>query len=555
MSSITQPVVTTQNANKVGVLFTFNVVSPAVISGYDVRLYVNQTGLPTDGISYPTALQNNVNPYQFSIVPGNPLITVPNVLNYIFAVAQAPGPPNPDYPVVFSTPLLFTYDGFVPPSTPTIVSTSQNTLTVTFNSNGTSAADYLFGITVSPTPSAAGPNVTVFTASQTATNVYVSELMTLPVDVPNYIFATAFPRVVGQPSLFSATPLQFQFDGRVSAPEEPFLVFRDGTGIQVQFDTEGQTGVPPITYSIETSVVPDFSVSTTVAAGQVSGTIFGTAIFSINPSVLNYIRAIATNASGAARSSVFIFDPAETGPPSGPTSTPVVLGTPAQTAITVSYNTVGITGNPPFATQCFASTSNSGPFNIGCAEQLIGPNQYTATASGLLPNTNYYFQTIITNGVLPNQVSAVSAAILTAGGSAGAPTIPPSIPVLNSGPTQNIIQVFINAASANGTPPVSINVVYDSNPSGAFSNLATLAPATAPNSYIATASGLNPGVTYYFKSEAVNMFGGIRSQKSAGFTTLPAGTNPFNNGYSPPRPWAPGNANYVAGVLSPFRQQ
>ena len=556
MSSISQPVVETQNANLVAALFVFNVAFPALIGGYEVKFYVNQTGLPTDGISYPTQNQSGQNPYTFTIVPNNPLVTVPNVVNYIFGVAQAPGAPNPSYPPVYSQPLLFNFQGFVPPTTPTIVSTSQNTLTVTFNSNGTPAADYVFGITVSPTTLPNDPNITVFTATATATNTYTSELMTLPANVPNYIFATAFSRIVGQPSLFSPLPLQFQFNSNVSPTEEPYLVSQSGAqNITVNFDTEGQTGIQPVTYTLQYSVLPDFSVFNTNTTFQVSGTIYGSGPFAINQSVLNYIRVISQNASGSALSPVFIYDPAEVGPPSGPTSTPVVTGTPSTTEIIVSYDTVGITGNPPFLTQCFASTSNSGPFNIGCREQLISPNQYTATASGLLPNTNYYFQTIISNGVLPNQTSAVSAAISTAGGNPNAPTIPPSIPILYTSPTQNTIQVSINSSSVNGLAPVAISCVYDSNPTGTYNNLATIVASGLPNTWIATANGLNRSTNYYFKSEAINVYGGIRSLKSAAFITATGSTNPFDNGYSPPRPWAPGNANYVAGVLSPFRRQ
>jgi hypothetical protein len=525
-----------------------------------IEVTFNANGIPTNELQVAVFNTPNTSTGQALVYPAfpspgqpagvmkaGPITLTPNTDWYIFSYTGLPLTYSPTY-------LFFRYNQAFPPSTPTVFISQQNELRATFNSNGLSASDYIFFMTVSPTPNPLDARFTTFTVQETSTDTYVSEVMTLPVDVPNYIFSTARSKLVSE-TLFSLTPLVFQFNAVISAPQEPYLVFRDGVGIQVHFDTAGQTGVPPINYLIEISVVPDFSVSTNIATNLISGTIFGTPTFGINPSVLNYIRAQASNASGNARSPVFTFDPAETGAPSGPTSTPVVFGVPTQTAITVSYNTVGVTGNPPFATQCFASTSNTGPFNIGCIEQLISPNQYAATASGLLPNTNYYFQTIITNGVLPNQNSAVSAAILTAGGTTGAPTIPPSIPVLNSGPTQNVINVFINAAAVNGVEPVSINVVYDSNPSGAFSNLATIAPATAPDSYVATASGLSPGVTYYFKSEAVNPFGTIRSQRSAGFTTIAPGNNPFDNGYFPPRPWAPGVANYVAGVVSPFRQQ
>ena len=74
------------------------------------------------------------------------------------------------------------------------------------------------------------------------------------------------------------------------------------------------------------------------------------------------------------------------------------------------------------------------------------------------------------------------------------------------------------------------------------------------NQFKSTAINLQPNTTYYFKSVATNASGFIRSQVSEGFRTTSNTINPFDFGYMPPRPWAPTNSIYVAGVSQPWRQ-
>jgi hypothetical protein len=552
-NTLTQPVVTTQNGPFINISFSFNGLA---VSLYTIReIKVSQTNDVNTGVSYPVAAAGNVGlDFNFTNVPGQELVTVPDVPNYIFARFQSTNPlVNPPR---ISPALVFTYqEQGQPPSTPILVSSTNNAYVVSFQNNGLPTNGYQFGVRVSSTPDTNNVFLTS-AADETSQNLFTSQVLTLPINVPNYVFSVAVPRTPALPDIYSATFLQLQFNSPVSPTEAPFLVTSTPTTITVNFDTRGQTGFPPVTYTVQYSTFADFAQFTQNTTFPVSGTVFGSGPFPINPAVLNYVRVLSSNATTQAFSPVFTYNPAASSPPSGPTLAPTLVGISTQNMITVGYSTAGITGTQPLTTQCFASLAPGGPFTIGTLETLVSPNTFEASAFGLLPDTDYYFQTIVSNGVLPNQTSAVSAPFRTAAISPNAPSIAPSIPILNVGPSSNSIQVYIESDLVDGTQPVTIYAIYDTNPNGPFVDVATIIPSPDDlvDRWVATATGLEPNTTYYFKSVANNVFGFIISQVSEGFRTTSNSTNPFDFGYSPPRPWAPENTNYVDGVSLPWRQ-
>lgn len=321
------------------------------------------------------------------------------------------------------------------PSTPTLLSQSANVIDVTFNTNiGTPPFEVTYSVYVFTSPSTAGVPTNIYTASQTVgqpAGVYRSDVMTLPTNVPLYIYSRVFdPRfLVPGNKAFSAGYLQFQYNAPVSASEQPYIVQRTVNSITVNVDTQGQTGLPPVEYRVQSSLDPNFlSLNYNQPATLVSGSIYGSEPFAFVSTAINFIRVVALNANSSAASPRLDFNPATGGPPSGPTSVPELVGSPTSTSITVTYSTASITGAAPLVAQCFASLTASGPFNIGCSEVLVSPSVFNATASGLTPNTVYYFRTTVTNGVLPNQDSLVSVPLLTA--LPPSQLVPPGVPIL-----------------------------------------------------------------------------------------------------------------------------
>jgi len=382
------------------------------------------------------------------------------------------------------------------PSTPTLLTQNGNVIDVTFNTNqGDPSPEIVtISVVVYTNPGRVGFPYLTYTAAQIVgqpAGVYKSALMTLPTNVPLYIFSTVLDTryLVPNNRAYSAGYYQFQYSSPVSPTEIPYVAQRTLTTITVNVDTQGQTGLPPVTYTIQASIQPDFSSFIyNQPATLVSGSIYGSTPFVFNTTLINYIRVISSSGTSTATSPVLSFDPTAAAPPSGPTTVPVLVGTPTSTSITVSYSTAGITGSPTLVSQCFASLSPTGPFDIGCAETLVSPNVFNATASGLAPNTIYYFRTTMSNGVLPNQDSAVSLPLLTE--PPPSQLIPPSVPYLvavggNGQITVNfqtfpvpslaatyiVIYSQVNNPDAPGSTNTTFNVegdIWGSGPFGAF---------------------------------------------------------------------------------------
>jgi hypothetical protein len=328
-------------------------------------------------------------------------------------------------------------------------------------------------------------------------------------------------------------------------PSVPYLIaVTSGGAITINFQTFPVPSLSP-TFTVLFNTVNDPNAP---GGGQNTtfnseGDIWASGPFgSFNTGTDWFIFARASAEGQTATSGAFRYNSNDTGPPSGPTSTPALLSR-TNTEITVNFNTLGITGDLPFEPVCNASLSAIGPFTIACPTILVSANNYQATADQLDANTNYYFQTLLTNGILPNQLSAVSAPISTA-------DVPvSSIPIATVVQATQLTLRFTFPVSSF-VPSITTGTIFW----GATQTLVNTVQAvylgiiTGEPTWEATIYGLTPGRTYYFKSKYSTFpLSAILSQP----TDL---GNTFDLGYMPTKPWATPNPVVVRGVSLPWRQ-
>lgn len=211
-------------------------------------------------------------------------------------------------------------------------------------------------------------------------------------------------------------------------------------------------------------------------------------------------------------------------PPSSAPSTPLNIITPTSSQIVMYFTVAGITGNPrPRFSFLYGTTENpTTPFPASRASPEL--SVYVGTFTGLLPNTTYYFKAVASNtyGTL---ASAVSDPVVTApSGGANPPSAPPTVPAVSGTPTTTSITVTFDAAGITGDAPITFSALVGNSPG----SVAGPVPATlvSGTTYRAIATGLNPNVTYYFKSVASNAKGQQVSAVSAGIPTAPNPPSP-----------------------------
>ena len=212
-------------------------------------------------------------------------------------------------------------------------------------------------------------------------------------------------------------------------PGVPFYVGgATASTITMNINVAGVQGSPPPVYSVLYGTTPN--PATPFPAYRAFGSLYTAQLTGLQSNTSYYFKSVATNAAGQQISAVSVGVTTSDGTgtaPSAPPTVPVVSGTPTSSTITVTFDVAGITGSPPpYYTVLVGPTTNpTGPFPA----TFVSGTTYQAVATGLAPNTNYYFKSVAQNGISPNQVSAVSAAIKTGTG----PTPPPP-----TGPLQTL---------------------------------------------------------------------------------------------------------------------
>ena len=314
-----------------------------------------------------------------------------------------------------------------------------------------------------------------------------------------------------------------------AAPTTPTVVGTSPTSITIQFDTAGITGNPVPTYTCQYGTT---NPPTTAAPAP---TLYqGTTYRCVVPGLtsINYYYFTATATNGAIPSAVSgvlgPVSPAGSDAPSKPPTAPVVSGItpPTTTAITLTCDVTGITGNPAPTYIAQYGLSPTAITELGGTMNVVG-NTASITVGSLTTNTIYYFNVTATNGVNPDQVSPVSAPISTAGTGTSAPSGPPTIPVQALPvPTTTAIAVSFDAAGITGTPTPQYKFLVGTTTSPTQEVQVQLLSGTT---WKGQATGLTPGTPYYFKSVAYN---GVSpdavSAVSAPISTLAGGGTPPN---------------------------
>ena len=372
---------------------------------------------------------------------------------------------------------------------------------------------------------------------------------TIPGATPVYIWGRAVGN--GQ-TTNSAQSTVFTADA-ADVPGTPYLVGVTGTQITVNFQAAVQPGSTSyaIVYGTVNNPTDPGSATNTVFIVQAPD-IFGSGPFAVPQGVNVYIWARSTNEGIVRYSGIpLVYNSTAGGvAPSGPTSTPVLVSA-TNTSLIVAFDRLLVTGTPPFTVTCGASTSATGPFDIACIVTGAGPNYQAVNDSPLDFATTYYFQTIISNGTLPNQTSAVSAGFTT----------------LDAAKVADPAATLVQATQI--TMRFTMSVTYFNPPAPNLAELRwgteNLGPALLPNSvpvtylglfrgdpvWEATLYNLTPGKSYYFQGYYGPLGSGGVSNTVAVSTFR---GNAFDLGYMPPRGWAVPNPVIVAGVSQPWRQ-
>jgi hypothetical protein len=350
---------------------------------------------------------------------------------------------------------------------------------------------------------------------------------------------------------YSPAPLVFTSD-TTGLPGSPYVVGVTGNQITVNFEAlpvPGNTSYAVLYNTVNDPNAPGGGSNTVFVVESPS--IFGSGPFQVAQGVNVYVWS-RTVTDGVTRTSAIplVYNSGTPGtPPSGPTSTPALVQA-SNTQITVSFNATGVTGTAPFAVVCGASMSPTGPFDIATFVSGTFPNYRAVTIEELDFATTYYFQTIISNGILPNQTSAVSAGFATTDVervanpvatyvTATQVTMRFTLSVTYFTATQNVAELRWGTQNVtSGLLPNSVAVTY-------------IGLIRGDPVWEGTVYGLTPGRNYYFQGYYVPI-GPTFASGTVSVTTYEGNT--FDLGYMPPRGWAVPNPVIVAGVSQPWRQ-
>jgi hypothetical protein len=175
-----------------------------------------------------------------------------------------------------------------------------------------------------------------------------------------------------------------------------------------------------------------------------------------------------------------------------------VAGTITSTSIEISFDVAGVTGTQPISYNAGYATSPGGILQL-LILSFVG-TVYSSTASGLTPNTPYFFKVTATNtagqGESPEQEIATAA-----GGTP--PGNVPNAQFLSA--TSTSITTYIDTAGVTGDVPITYFSYYGLVP-GTFTALSLY---NLSSGTIYTASPSLPFSTFYFQTRAVNAFGGV----------------------------------------------
>jgi len=179
-----------------------------------------------------------------------------------------------------------------------------------------------------------------------------------------------------------------------------------------------------------------------------------------------------------------------------------VAGTITSTTIEITFDIASVTGTQPITYNALVSPTQGGPYSDFPLNVPVG-TVYTGTASGLTPNTPYYFIVRATNAY--GQTDSTESEIPTAAGGGTPPGNVPNAQLLNA--TSSIITTYIDTSGVTGDAPITYFSYYGLVP-GTFTALSGYNLSTGS---IYVTSTINVGVStiWYFETRAQNAAGTV----------------------------------------------
>ena len=447
--------------------------------------------------------------YYFESVASNSIGSVASAVSAGIATAAAGGSPPSAAPTV-----------------PAIISgnTTSSNISVTFDVAGiTGTAPITYAVLVGTTNTPTTP----VTATLVSGTTYQANCSGLTAATP-YYFKSRSSNVDG--TVLSAAAGPFSTSAAATAPSAPAAPVVSGTpttnSITVTFDTAGQTGTAPITYSILYGTTNNPTIS--AAAVLQSGTVYSAVVGNLVANTPYYFKSVATNALASTPSAVSaaISTAAAAVAPSAP-SVPANSGTPTSSSITVRFDAAGQTGTAPITYGLLYGTTNNP--TTSWPVTLVSGTVYEGVVTGLTASTAYYFKSVATNSVASTP-SAVSQSISTASGGTP-PSQAPTVPInpLPRGSTFSQLQVNVNGITSSS--PVSYSALYGT--ASPPTTTVQLYPVVnnnvspLPTLYASTfISNLTPSTSYNVQSIATNSTGSKSSAIGQISTTTPTAATP-----------------------------
>lgn len=253
------------------------------------------------------------------------------------------------------------------------------------------------------------------------------------------------------------------------------------------------------------------SISPQIGAND-TATAITTALTGLTPTTTYYYRAVGVNSAGTTNGTILSFT---TSAISAPSVTTVAASSISGTGATLNAT---VSANGAATTTSFLICADSG-LTAGCATYAVSgttsgvSDAVSATATGLVLGTTYYYRASSTNSVGgPIDGSALS---FTASNSA------PSI-TSNAASSVSTISVTLNATvTSNGSATTTSFVVCTDAGLTAGCTTFTVSGTTNGTSVAVSQAitGLGAGTTYYFKARGDNGSGSAVDGATLSFTT------------------------------------
>ena len=189
------------------------------------------------------------------------------------------------------------------------------------------------------------------------------------------------------------------------------------------------------------------------------------------------------------------------------------------TSATLGGNIITI-GDPAYTSKgiCYATTENPATSNSTVTVTGSGTGNYTGTATGLSPNTTYYFR------------AYAMSSIGTAYGEQMSFTTTPELPAVTTNSASNITNTSAtlggNITNAGSPAYTERGICYSTSQNPTTDNTKVVIAGSGTGNYTTNVSGLTQNTTYYVRAYAINSAGTAYGEQMSFATTpeLPAVT-------------------------------